>query len=572
MNALAGAITLNGQPILASYDATGSATITTRPGCTIARPDGDLAGQLALRDANSAGHGCIGFGRLSAEPTRQAIDPITGMNYLPFARDGMSYAVANGGSVSRRLSEATLKGIYTCQIGGFLPLLPAFGSQLRSDWLAALGIDQNAVPACVQSTANGQPIRENDASVLTATAIAPFTVSQYIAQATGMGTDTRGGAALATVTGTTGGDGRGPLVANAAYLGGVSAVVTGDLPRQLTLPQVQRIYRCLLTQVAENPVTPMLPAPGPVRAAWLARVGITEAELSAGDYPCVRSMPYTPNDARSLPADAMLPYDITQYARQIQGDATDLRGSATMIAISDGGAGPAPRPFTLNAGYGAKMVHRVYNVVPYQSLLVSPYREIFLGASSLICQHGDLIERHGFLSLPPGTCGASEAVDAAPQSAGMLAGPAGTMSTMGAGDVAHLVHGNCTFRGHYANTTKFVWVKGSIDGGRCWVIAQLKLISYEYGYLSNMTHDHVYVRPGRPLLSSAETHESEFWLGFLQGGIYQAKLGSVVYSLEFRLFDLEYGGGSDYEFMWGAGPANWCDNWVGPTSCPAGAP
>lgn len=53
MNGLAAAITVNGQKVIGSYDATGSANVTTKDpavnaNCTMARPNGSGAGRAAL--------------------------------------------------------------------------------------------------------------------------------------------------------------------------------------------------------------------------------------------------------------------------------------------------------------------------------------------------------------------------------------------------------------------------------------------------------------------------------------------------------------------------------------------
>ncbi len=71
VNGLADAITVGGVKVLGSYDATGSANITTKdpatkPNCTIPRPAGSGNGVNALVASLDGNTGCVQFARSSS--------------------------------------------------------------------------------------------------------------------------------------------------------------------------------------------------------------------------------------------------------------------------------------------------------------------------------------------------------------------------------------------------------------------------------------------------------------------------------------------------------------------------
>ena len=116
LNGLANAITINGTKVIGSYDATGSAQVTTKdpattPGCTINRPNGSNAGRTALLNSLQAGNGCLDFAR-SSSLNLGAANP--GLTYVPFAVDAVSYSITPTSTVPRKLALADLKAIYHC--------------------------------------------------------------------------------------------------------------------------------------------------------------------------------------------------------------------------------------------------------------------------------------------------------------------------------------------------------------------------------------------------------------------------------------------------------------------------
>ena len=212
MNALSNAVTVNGQKVIASYDAVGSATIstTTAAACQgLPRPNGSGAGRTALiTQLNS--NNCFTFSR-SSSLTQTAASP--NLTYVPFAIDAVTYAIAPNSALPRDLSLDDLHGIYTCDPGyvGTGPnfaihaLLPQAGSGTRSFWEATVGITEADVVAgkypCISDTKNGKPIEEHDGRVLDANSIAPFSIAQYIAQGSGTLADLRGSSVLGNING-----------------------------------------------------------------------------------------------------------------------------------------------------------------------------------------------------------------------------------------------------------------------------------------------------------------------------------------------------------------------------------
>lgn len=224
-----------GNKLLGSWDATGSATISTVPGnaaCTITRPNGSNAGRAALETSLQANDGCLQYSRSSKlDLTTAAPVPLT---YVPFAIDAVAYAVTSGSNIPRQLALTDIKAIYHCDANyvGTGPnysikvLLPQAGSGTRSFWESTVGITDADVTAgkypCISDKYNGAPIEEHDGRVLDANSIVPFSIAQYIAQSSNTITDHRGQAVLGTIDGLT------PTVENANF--GVTREVYNVIP------------------------------------------------------------------------------------------------------------------------------------------------------------------------------------------------------------------------------------------------------------------------------------------------------------------------------------------------------
>ncbi|MEV7418856.1 hypothetical protein [Streptomyces sp. NPDC089919] len=200
----------NGSPdkqLIASYDATGTATIKTRKtGCAdIARPNGSSAGITALINDIAAKAKCVDFARSSRGPQDTTTMDLT---WIPFAKDGVTFAVRSDSALPKSLTKTQLIKIYNCQtrkLNGvtITPLIPQAGSGTRSFWLKQMGLVEGSLPSCV--TDRGGAVEEHDGRALTGKGdIMPFSIPQYISQqntAKTKVTDRRGKAVLGELDG-----------------------------------------------------------------------------------------------------------------------------------------------------------------------------------------------------------------------------------------------------------------------------------------------------------------------------------------------------------------------------------
>ncbi|MFF5172686.1 hypothetical protein ACFY3U_08640 [Micromonospora sp. NPDC000089] len=193
---------------------------------------------------------------------------------------------------------------------------------------------------------------------------------------------------------------------------GVSYAVNAnsDLPSNLTLVQLQRIYRCLTTKINGVTVTPLLIQSGSgTRSFWNSKMGISESEISAGDYPCLQSLNNNvqEHDGRVLNGQPnyLVPFSIAQYIAQenagktiggVQVNITDRRGEAVLGKI--GGVSPrnGTGGFTGNLNTNFPLVRDVYNVVPTADLSNATVAKTFVGAGSDVCTRDEVINAFGF--------------------------------------------------------------------------------------------------------------------------------------------------------------------------------
>ena len=216
MNQVANDVQIGGVKQLGSFNATGSATITTKPGCTLNRPNGSGAGRTALLNSLSAnggaGDGCLQWARSSSLNVAASSPSLT---YVPFAVDAVSFAVTSDSTLGRNFSLADLQAIYHCDpsvVGtapnfDVTPILPQAGSGTRSYWEAQMGITDadvvaNAYPCIINGTKNGNVIEEHTGTALDAKSIEPFSIGQFNSQASGLIADRRGKAVLGVINGT----------------------------------------------------------------------------------------------------------------------------------------------------------------------------------------------------------------------------------------------------------------------------------------------------------------------------------------------------------------------------------
>lgn len=221
MNALANGSTATGATVrvsvggnfFGSFDAfpTGSLIQTKASGTYFVRPSGSGQGVTALRASITGAAwngktitGLVDIARSSSGPGSNA-NAAGQLAYVPYARDAVAYAYkaatpADAANLAN-LTSAQLIAIYSAStpttINGTVvtPRLPQTGSGTRSFWLKALngGSTELAPGAAVPSTDNAATgPAENDASVLGANQIIPFSAANWIAQSNGIQSNTIG--------------------------------------------------------------------------------------------------------------------------------------------------------------------------------------------------------------------------------------------------------------------------------------------------------------------------------------------------------------------------------------------
>ncbi|PZF80766.1 hypothetical protein C1I92_24305 [Jiangella anatolica] len=227
-------------------------------GVTITRPNGSSEGRDALFRSMGAnvttswavqggvdrsvpvGSGILGFARSSSQPPSAEVSASGDVTYIPFALDAVSWATAPGALSGVSLTVAQLNSLYEdcatvtvgattlnpSQPGGNVDLFaPQSGSGTRSFWQTTVA--PAGFGPCVfdrYNTTTGQPVttggsinQEHDGTVtsLNATAITPYSIAQWVAQANGTASsDRRHGAVLHQIAGVNATNGTGPFTTN----------------------------------------------------------------------------------------------------------------------------------------------------------------------------------------------------------------------------------------------------------------------------------------------------------------------------------------------------------------------
>lgn len=202
MNNVANAVTIGGTKVLGSYDAVGSATISTKAAaaCTgMARPNGSGAGRTALINSQVAGNGCVDFSRSSSLNLAAAAVQLT---YVPFASDDLGFAVTATSAIPKQLTKQDLIDIYHCLVPGIKAIIPQPGSGTRAAWLTYVG---NPTPLssfpCITDTVGGVLVEEHDGRVLNDNSIVPYSAGKWLTQATDQITDVHGKSVLGQING-----------------------------------------------------------------------------------------------------------------------------------------------------------------------------------------------------------------------------------------------------------------------------------------------------------------------------------------------------------------------------------
>jgi len=205
-----------------SFDAvnplTGAAKeqINTKPGCTVARPNGANAGVSLIKgtqvaDAAAGGDGtsqCVDFARSSRAKASDGSE--NGLTFWELAPDAVTWVTVGTSYAPRTpLTKGQLNQIFTCQVndwsevggqpGAIHVYVPPLSAGTYTFFLSAIGITDQSAPAtgCGSSLIATQ---QNDGTRLLADpqGIAPYAVSKWAAQSNGAPgiADLRGGTTL----------------------------------------------------------------------------------------------------------------------------------------------------------------------------------------------------------------------------------------------------------------------------------------------------------------------------------------------------------------------------------------
>lgn len=174
---------------------------------------------------------------------------------------------------------------------------------------------------------------------------------------------------------------------------------TSSIPRTATLADLKGMYTC---QPAYAGITAVLPQINSgTRKFWESTVGITDADIAAGKYPCVtdhiNGHAVEEHNATLLQDNMVFPFSIAQYIAQSSNTIPDVRGTAVLGTID--GITPA----TLNGSFGVR--REVYNVIPTPQTGTAPYSTVFVGPNSAICSNVAIIQQYGFATDP--NCGST---------------------------------------------------------------------------------------------------------------------------------------------------------------------
>ncbi len=179
----------------------------------------------------------------------------------------------------------------------------------------------------------------------------------------------------------------------------------GDVPRELSKAQLIAIFKCEVRDIQPA----LVQAGSGTRASWLSYVGITEAQIAAGTYPCLvprkdggtfpGDLPQE-HDGRELKKNQVMPYSGAVYQAQMYGTAPDRRGR-TVLGVIDGIV-----PTIINTEFSG--VRNVNNIIPSEKAddPTSLEYKVFVGTNSLICKAKPQINLQGFGDLvDPRLCG-----------------------------------------------------------------------------------------------------------------------------------------------------------------------
>ena len=176
----------------------------------------------------------------------------------------------------------------------------------------------------------------------------------------------------------------------------------GQVAKSLSVAELTAIYKC-----ENKSIVPVLPQAGSgTRSFWLGKIGVTEDQITAGTYPCLKPKSAggtgaeyeQEHDGRSLKANEIQPYSIAVWQAQASGAAPDRRGMTVLGVL----AGQAPTLLNTSSSFNRD----VFNVIPTTKVTDTASKEyqVFVGKDSLLCKQSAVIAEQGFGVLAT-TCG-----------------------------------------------------------------------------------------------------------------------------------------------------------------------
>lgn len=187
----------------------------------------------------------------------------------------------------------------------------------------------------------------------------------------------------------------------------VSYVVTNTsaVSRSLTTAELNSYYHCDPGFVGTGPnfdVRPVLPQAGSgTRSYWLGKVGLTEADITAGintTLACLVNGSYNSQvveeHTSNFMTDAMIvPFSIGQYNAQATQLIADKRGRGVLGKIDN------TIPQLTNSSFAFN--RDVYNVIPTSKIATAPWSTVFVGSGSLMCSTASqaVVAQYGFGAL-----------------------------------------------------------------------------------------------------------------------------------------------------------------------------
>jgi hypothetical protein len=187
----------------------------------------------------------------------------------------------------------------------------------------------------------------------------------------------------------------------------VSYAVTNNsnVPRSLTLAQLQSIYQCNPAFVGTGPnfsIVPFLPQPGSgTRSFWETEMGITDTQVTSGALPCISDTSggslIEEQDGRVLGPNNLVPFSIASYDAEESQTIADVRGNAVLGVIN------GITSQSINSTF--QVSRELYNVIPTTDQTVAPWSTVFVGPSSAVCTNTATIQQFGF--NPDPNCGST---------------------------------------------------------------------------------------------------------------------------------------------------------------------